>query len=154
LKGSNDRYATTLRPLRPYCHILHIRPTPPSSLLPRLQKICHLENIKADARALTLLTESHEGDLRSCINSLQLLATKCNNLTLSVIQESLAKAKKEGSLEAHTVVEGIFSRRTAKEKRKLNVAGQVEGQRVVNEVNACGEFDRIMNGTQFCDRAC
>lgn len=71
-----------------------------------------------------------------------------------MIQESLAKAKKEGSLDAHAVVEGIFSRRTAKEKRKLNVVGQVEGQRVVNEVNACGEFDRIMNGTPFCGGRC
>src|ERR1700738_5257601 len=97
----NDLYATALRPLRPYCHILHIRPTPPSSLLPRLQKICQLENIKADARALTLLAESHIGDLRSCINSLQLLATRCTNMTLPIVQESLEKAKKEGSLTSH-----------------------------------------------------
>lgn len=139
-------YATALRPLRPYCHIVHIRPTPPSSLLPRLQTICHLENIKADARALTLLVDSHDGDLRSCINSLQLISTRCNNLTLSVIQESLQQAKKEGSLTAHTVVEGIFARRTAKERRRLNLTAEVEGERIVNDASACGEFDRIMSG--------
>ena len=140
------RYATALRPLRPYCHILHVRPSPPSSLLPRLQKICHLENIKADARALTLLVDSHDGDLRSCINTLQLLATRCDNLTLSFVQESLLKAKKEGSLTAHTVVEGVFARRTARERRRLNLTAETEGQRVVNDVNACGELDRIMSG--------
>ena len=140
------RYATALRPLRPYCHILHIRPSPPSSLLPRLQKICHLENIKADARALTLLADSHEGDLRSCINSLQLLATRCDNLSLPFVQECLQKAKKEGSLTAHSVVEEVFARRTAKERRRLNLTAEIEGQRVVNDVNACGEFDRIMSG--------
>jgi len=140
------RYATTLRPLRPYCHILHIRRSPPSSLIPRLQKICQLENINADARALTLLVDAHEGDLRSCINNLQLLAAKCDNLTLSVVQESLQQAKKEGSLNAHSVVEGIFSKRTAKERRRLNLAGEIEGQRVINELYACGEFDRIMSG--------
>jgi chromosome transmission fidelity protein 18 len=143
LSGS---YATTLRPLRPYCHIIHIRPTPPSSILPRLQKICHLENIKADARALTLLVDSHEGDLRSCINSLQLIATRCNNLTLPVIQESLQQAKKEGSLTAHAVVEGVFGRKTAKERRRMNLTAEVEGQRIVNDASACGEFDRIMSG--------
>ncbi len=142
----NSRYATALRPLRPYCHILHIRPSPPSSLLPRLQKICHLENIKADARALTLIADSHEGDLRSCINSLQFLATRCDNLTLPFVQESLQKAKKEGSLTAHSVVERVLARRTAKESRRLNLTAEIEGQRVVNEVNACGEFDRIMSG--------
>jgi chromosome transmission fidelity protein 18 len=140
------RYATALRPLRPYCHILHVRPSPPSSLLPRLQKICHLENIKAEARALTLLVDSHDGDLRSCINTLQLLATRCDNLSLSFVQESLLKAKKEGSLTSHTVVEGVFARRTARERRRLNLTAETEGQRVVNDVNACGELDRIMSG--------
>jgi len=105
-----------------------------------------LENIRADARALTLLVDSHEGDLRSCINNLQLLATRCDNLTLPFVQESLQKAKKEGSLSAHSVVEGIFARRTAKERRRLNLTAEIEGQRVVNDVNACGEFDRIMSG--------
>jgi chromosome transmission fidelity protein 18 len=125
---------------------LHIRPSPPSSLIPRLQKICNLENIKADARALTLLADSHDGDLRSCINSLQLLATKCNNLTLNVVQESLEKAKKEGSLTSHSVIEGIFARRTAKERRRLNIIGESDGERVVRDVGACGEYDRIMTG--------
>jgi chromosome transmission fidelity protein 18 len=142
----NFRYATSLRPLRPYCQILHIRPAQPSSLLPRLQKICHLENIKADARALTLLADSHEGDLRSCLNSLQLLSTRCDNLTLSFVQEALLKSKKEGTLTSHTVVEGVFSKRTAKEKRRLNLTEQIEGQRVVNDFLACGETDRIMSG--------
>jgi len=140
------RYATSLRPLRQYCHIVHIRPSPSSSLLPRLQKICHLENIKADARALTLLADSHEGDLRSCINSLQLLSTRCDNLTLPFVQESLLKAKKEGSLTSHVVVEGIFAKRTAKERRRLNLINEIEGQKIVNDVSACGEFDRIMSG--------
>ena len=141
------RYATALRPLRQYCHIVHIRPPPPSSILPRLLKICHLETIKAEPRALQLLVDSHEGDLRSCINSLQLLSRRCDNLTLPVIQESLLKAKKEGSLSSHGVVEGVFARRTAKEKRRLGLMREIEGERVVHEVNACGEFDRIMSGT-------
>jgi chromosome transmission fidelity protein 18 len=143
----NGRYATSLRPLRPYCHILHIRPTQPSSLLPRLQKICHLEKIKADARALTLLADSHEGDLRACINSLQLLSTRCDNLTLSFVQEALLKSKKEGTLTSHTVTEGVFAKRTAKEMRRLNLTGQIEAHRVVNDFIACGETDRIMSGT-------
>lgn len=95
---------------------------------------------------MTLLVDSHDGDLRSCINSLQLISTKCNNLTLSVVQESLQQAKKEGSLTAHTVVEGVFARRTAKERRRLNLTAEVEGERIVNDTSACGEFDRIMSG--------
>lgn len=47
---------------------------------------------------------------------------------------------------SHTVVEGVFSKRTAKEKRRLNLTEQIEGQRVVNDFLACGETDRIMSG--------
>lgn len=140
------RYATALRLLRPYCYTLYIRPPATSCLIPRLQKICELENIKADARALTLLADSHEGDLRSCLNSLQLFATRCKNLTLPIVQKSLERAKKEGSLSAHSVVERIFAKRTAKDRRRLNVATEIEGHRVVDNVVACGEFDRIISG--------
>lgn len=46
----------------------------------------------------------------------------------------------------HAVVEGVFSKRTSKEKRRLNVL-EGDGQRVVNDVSANAEFDRIMTGT-------
>jgi len=50
-------------------------------------------------------------------------------------------------LTSQTVTEGVFAKRTAKEKRRLNLTGQIEGQRVVNDFIACGETDRIMSGT-------
>jgi hypothetical protein len=74
-----------------------------------------------------------------------MLSTRCNNLTLSVVQESLQRAKKEGSLSTHSVLEGIFAKRTSKEKRRLNVF-EGDGVRIVNDVSANGEFDRIMTG--------
>jgi hypothetical protein len=36
---------------------------------------------------------------------------------------------------------GIFGRRTAKERRRMNLTAEVEGQRIVNDASACGEFD-------------
>jgi len=147
-KFVNIRYAPALRPLRPYCHVLHIRPTPSSNLIPRLQKICVLEGLKVDVRALTLLADSNDGDLRACLNNLQLLATKCNHLTIQIVQESLEKAKKEGSLTSHDVVEGIFYKRTAKERRRLNISTENEADRVINDVHACGEYERIISGTR------
>jgi len=62
-----------------------------------------------------------------------------------VIQESLERAKKEGSLSTHSVVERVFAKRTSKEKRRLNVL-EGDGMRVVNDVSSNGEFDRIMTG--------
>ena len=74
-----------------------------------------------------------------------MMSTRCKNLTLSVVQEALQQAKKEGSLSTHSVVEGVFAKRTAKEKRRLHIL-EGDGQRVVQDVSAHGEFDRIMTG--------
>ena len=57
----------------------------------------------------------------------------------------MERAKKEGSLSTHSVVEGVFAKRTSKEKRRLNVL-EGDGMRVVNDVSSNGEFDRIMTG--------
>jgi hypothetical protein len=85
--------------------------------------------------------------LRSCINTLQMLATRCDHITLPFMQGALERAKKEGSLTVQTVVEGIFAKRMAKERRRLNVMSESEGRRVVNDVFACGEFEGIIRGT-------
>jgi hypothetical protein len=76
-----------------------------------------------------------------------MLATRCDNITLPFVQGALERAKKEGSLTVQTVVEGVFAKRTAKERRRLNAMNEGEGQRVVNDVFASGEFDAIMRGT-------
>jgi len=75
-----------------------------------------------------------------------MMAIRCDNITLPFVQASLERAKKEGSLTAQTVVEGIFAKRTAKERRRLNLMHEVDGQRVINDVHACGEYDRILTG--------
>lgn len=40
-------------------------------IVTRLRNICADEGLKADTKSLTLLTEIAEGDLRSCLNTLQ-----------------------------------------------------------------------------------
>jgi chromosome transmission fidelity protein 18 len=75
-----------------------------------------------------------------------MLSTRSKTITLQLIQDSLAKAKKEGSLSSDAVVEGVFARRGAKERRRLNISLEDECKRVVTDVGACGEFDRIMGG--------
>jgi hypothetical protein len=89
--------------------------------------------------------DSHQGDIRSILNFLQFLSTKYSNVTLSMVQEDIIMAKKEGNLTSHNVIEGIFSRKSTKEKRKLNLTYS-ESERVINETISCGEFDRIING--------
>lgn len=45
------------------------------SIAKRLQDICDNEGLESDLRTLSLLSETTDGDLRSCLNTLQVLLT-------------------------------------------------------------------------------
>lgn len=67
----NDLYAPTLRPLRPVAKIIRFSPPTNVQLTRRLRTICDAEQLKADGKNLTLLAELSDGDLRNCLNTLQ-----------------------------------------------------------------------------------
>lgn len=65
------RYATSLRPLRPYARIIRFKKPQAQFLVKRLREICEREGLEADLRVLTQLVEMTSGDVRSCLNTLQ-----------------------------------------------------------------------------------
>jgi replication-associated recombination protein RarA len=65
------RYAPVLRPLRALAKIVRFSPPTNAMLVTRLRAICDEEGLGADAKNLTMLAEVAEGDLRSCLNTLQ-----------------------------------------------------------------------------------
>lgn len=67
----NDIYAPALRRLREQALVLRFDAPPASALVPRLSHICRKEGFLADKRALHALAEKAEGDVRSCLNTLQ-----------------------------------------------------------------------------------
>ena len=68
---TNNSYATSLRPLRPFARIIRFRKPQAQFLVKRLQDICDRETLSADLRVLTSLVEVTSGDIRSCLNTLQ-----------------------------------------------------------------------------------
>jgi chromosome transmission fidelity protein 18 len=69
--GAYGRYATSLRPLRPYARIIRFKKPQAQFLVKRLREICEREGLEADLRVLTQLVEMTSGDVRSCLNTLQ-----------------------------------------------------------------------------------
>jgi hypothetical protein len=67
----NDPNAAVLAKLRP--HAYQLRFTRPSDFhtVKRLRDICGFEGVKADTRALSTLVGIAKGDLRGCLNTLQ-----------------------------------------------------------------------------------
>lgn len=64
-------YAPVLRPLRTVAQIVQFRKLPMLTIAKRLQQICEMEGLRTDLRTLSLLAEMTEGDVRSCLHTLQ-----------------------------------------------------------------------------------
>lgn len=71
----NDPNAAALSKLRP--HALHVRFNRPADVhaVTRLREICDIEGLKSDSRALNALVGIAKGDLRGCLNTLQVSTT-------------------------------------------------------------------------------
>ena len=86
----NDINASSLAKLRTYA--LQIRFNRPADIhiVKRLKEICHIEGLKADSRALSTLVSVAKGDLRSCLNTLQVcgMASSYGDSDTSVVHQS------------------------------------------------------------------
>ncbi|KAG5482163.1 hypothetical protein CUR178_06022 [Leishmania enriettii] len=71
----NDLYVPSLRPLRQRCsHVYHMPPIRPQRLLARLEEIARREGATMlDSMALSELIKTSGGDVRSCLNAMQLI---------------------------------------------------------------------------------
>ena len=72
----NDLYAPALRPLREIAKVFRVGAANKSAIASRLRRVCLEKGVRADARALTALVDRDEGDVRSCLNALQLLSSR------------------------------------------------------------------------------
>lgn len=71
----NDLYAKALMPLRDLALNIKIEEANPERLLKRLRHICKQENVSIDDVILRELAEETRFDTRSCINTLQFMAS-------------------------------------------------------------------------------
>ena len=67
----NDLYAPSLARLRTIARIIRVQAPAPIHLVKRLRDICDMEGLKADSRALGTLVGISKGDMRGCLNTLQ-----------------------------------------------------------------------------------
>lgn len=102
----NDVYAPALRPLRNLAKVFRMGALRPSRLSVRLNSICSLERIAATKSALDLLCKLCMGDVRACVNTLQILRSaskgKIFRLTSAALETStVAQRDHERSLFEH-----------------------------------------------------
>lgn len=159
----NDPYSPNLRALRPYSKLIRLgRPSTPL-LTRRLKQICEQEDIPADSKGLITLVDICQGDIRSCLNVLQLMQSDRSGLTADTFRQpsdgdemndsvSLALGVKDGNVGIHQVWSLLFQTLTTREKaqqRGRNGKGSVdqdEGARIVASIINSGEMSKILAG--------
>lgn len=170
----NNLYAPALRALRPIAKIVRV-PVPPSkTVVQRLRHISTMEGLPTDNKGLSLLTDLTGGDLRACLNALQVLAVQHAQQLLppsddrisqrvhpGITEESLRGAAlgfKDGGSNLPRVWDILLRSRKSRKLRELSAAAPVEpgtvsrGQDqgwlmgVVHELDLSGEYDAINAG--------
>jgi hypothetical protein len=68
---ANELYVPHMRKLRACCAVVRVQAVAPQKLVQRLRYICKLEGMTVDTDALATLATSTDGDIRSCLNTLQ-----------------------------------------------------------------------------------
>ncbi|XP_006457848.1 hypothetical protein AGABI2DRAFT_63250, partial [Agaricus bisporus var. bisporus H97] len=145
----NDINASSLVKLRP--HAYQVRFTRPADFhtVRRLQEICGNEKLKADVRALGVLVAMARGDLRGCINTLQFVKSRKEDVTETVIREA-TKGMKEAETSVVSVLNDIFSPLTKKRVKDLALTEEQESRyinRLSFEIEGSGKDAAIANGS-------
>ncbi|CAO1625400.1 unnamed protein product [Sympodiomycopsis kandeliae] len=153
----NDLYAPALRPLRAYCRMVRFQRPTSNHLVSRLRNICEMESIVAPTRALSLLVELAQGDIRSCLNALQLARMKATQGRDEVVEISESDIKqlsnnggiKDGSTNVTSVWSALLRTTTTSSSGKTRMK-KLEGHdlthHLLNTIQSNGEYAKLLNG--------
>ncbi|KAI7903695.1 uncharacterized protein BX663DRAFT_551381 [Cokeromyces recurvatus] len=144
----NDLYAPVLRPLRMIAKLVQFKKVPMMSIAKRLQDICDYEGLDSDLRTLCLLAETTDGDVRSCLNTLQFVRGKSKVFTKDMIDEA-SVGKKDMSKSLFSIWEELFCAPNARHKNSANKNEFDNNKyldRLYNSVISNGEFERLLQG--------
>lgn len=152
----NDLYGPALRPLRQHCRLVRFQRPTSTHLVTRLRGICETERLSASSRALSLLVELSQGDIRSCLNALQLAQLKqlrgndgeSVEITEHDIRALGSGGIKDGSTNLQSVWSALFKTPTPKERARKTAPyeGSALTQHLVSLVQSSGDHNRILQG--------
>lgn len=155
----NDLYAPALRPLRQHCRMVRFQRPTSNHLVTRLKAICERERLSATSRALSLLVELSQGDIRSCLNALQLTQLKqvrrsstATSSPLEITEQDIralgSGGIKDGSTNLQSVWSALFKTPTPKERARKTAPfeGPALTQHLVSLVQSSGDSNRVLQG--------
>ncbi|PHZ17356.1 P-loop containing nucleoside triphosphate hydrolase protein [Rhizopus microsporus ATCC 52813] len=142
----NDAYTPVLRPLRAIAHSIQFRKVPMMTIAKRLEYICENEGLETDQRTLCMLAEITDGDIRSCLNTLQFIRSKSRVFKREMLNE-VGLGKKDMTQSLFSVWESLFCKPSS--HQKTSVQTEKDGRylnRLTESIASNGEIERIMQG--------
>jgi len=115
---ANNPWDPKFRDLREVCEVIRFNPIPKSEAIKVLKRICEKEGIEADERALALLIERAQGDLRAAINDLQAVAQGKKRITVDDIRGLGDRSKQMDMFE---ILRRVFTAKTFDQARLITL---------------------------------
>lgn len=94
---ANDPWDARLKPLRDASLMVPFNRLSERYIVAALKRICKLENIECEEKALKLIAQRAEGDLRSAINDLQAIAEGYGKVTVDIVRSVLVSRDRQYS---------------------------------------------------------
>ena len=140
----NDLYAPALRPLREVAKIFRMVPPASARLNQRLRDVCAKQTLRADTRAINALAEKSEGDVRACLNALQMIAQKGTDaVTLRDVNENVGE--KDMSMQARMVWESLLSGHIANKRTRKQTRPE-HTKHLYSQVASFGDNELMLSG--------
>ncbi|KAH9180738.1 P-loop containing nucleoside triphosphate hydrolase protein [Lactarius sanguifluus] len=134
----NDLYASSLAKLRPLARV--IRFTRPADI--------HVKVSGPDSRALSTLVGISLGDLRGCLNTLQFIKARCQEVTEQLVRSATA-GMKEADTNYLNVLTDLFCPMSKKRIKERGLGEAQENkyvERLSQALEATGTLDRVALG--------
>ncbi|MDI9619707.1 MAG: replication factor C large subunit [Candidatus Nezhaarchaeota archaeon] len=113
---ANDPWDPKLRPLRDLSLLIEFKRLGKASIVKHLKRICSREGIQADERALKIIADISEGDMRSAVNDLQAAAQGKNALSVSDVSWLRARNRQ---YQAFDVLRMLFTAKRCEDARNV-----------------------------------
>jgi replication factor C large subunit len=117
---ANDPWDPKIRPLREACLQIELKQLGVRDAVPFLKTILSKENVAADEGALKVLVQKNNGDLRSTLNDLQVLASRRKSVGLEEVNLLSGRDRTESIFEVLRIV--FNSQTVAGARRATNLS--------------------------------
>ncbi|CAG9325399.1 CTF18 [Blepharisma stoltei] len=130
---TNDIYAPSLKLLRPTCKIVNCKSLFHKEVFERLKEICREERVHLESQYLNTLIQDNNADIRTCLNTLQLLGSQREGSQFNVYSsDSDSFRSKFVNRSIFDIWKIIFTQKNTNGLRKI--------------VNSFGDFELINSG--------